>query len=113
MASRGDIALIAGRDAGLGGKAVAAGDLKLDGGRNLTIAQAAQLDAEGKAQLKAGQDATLAGAMRSNLGNRIEAGGACAWTARLPRHRARRSARGRRPDGGQRRQGAGGRRAAR
>ncbi|WP_192492132.1 hemagglutinin repeat-containing protein [Achromobacter sp. ACM03] len=76
MASRGDIALVAGRDASLGGKTVSAGDLKLDGGRNLAIAQAAQLDAEGKAQLKAGQDAMLAGAVRSNLGNRIEAAGA-------------------------------------
>ena len=76
MASRGDIALVAGRDASLGGKTVAAGDLKLDGGRNLAIAQAAQLDAEGKARLKAGQDATLAGALRSNQGNHIEAAGA-------------------------------------
>ena len=76
MAARSDVALIAGRDASLGGKTVAAGDLKLDGGRNLSIAQAAQLDAEGKAQLKAGQDLTLAGALRSNQGNRIEAAGA-------------------------------------
>jgi filamentous hemagglutinin len=76
MASRGDIALVAGRDASLGGKTVSAGDLKLDGGRNLAIAQAAQLDAEGKARLKAGQDATLAGALRSNQGNHIEAAGA-------------------------------------
>ncbi|WLW64073.1 hemagglutinin repeat-containing protein [Achromobacter aegrifaciens] len=75
MAARGDIALTAGRDAQLGGKTVATNDVTLKGGRNLAIAQGAQLEAERSAQIQAGQDATLAGAVRTNQGIRIDAAG--------------------------------------
>jgi len=75
MAARGDIALTAGRDAQLGGKTVATNDVTLESGRNLAIALGAQLEAERSAQIQAGQDATLAGAVRTNQGIRIDAAG--------------------------------------
>ncbi len=76
MASRGDMAVAAGRDVRVGGQAQATGKLNLHGAGDVTIAKGASLDAERSAAVTAGQDIVIAGALRSNEGNRVEARGA-------------------------------------
>ncbi|AYD67039.1 filamentous hemagglutinin N-terminal domain-containing protein [Achromobacter sp. B7] len=76
MASRGDMAVAAGRDVRVGGQAQATGKLDLHGAGDVTIAKGASVDAERSAAVTAGQDIAIAGALRSNEGNRVEARGA-------------------------------------
>ncbi|WEX94598.1 hemagglutinin repeat-containing protein [Achromobacter sp. SS2-2022] len=76
MASRGDMVLAAGRDTLVGGQAQATGKLDLQSAGNVTLAQGARVEAERSADILAGQDILIAGALRSNEGNRIGAKGA-------------------------------------
>jgi filamentous hemagglutinin len=76
MAARGDMALAAGRDTLVGGRAQATGQLNLQSRGNVTVAQGARVDAERSADILAGQDILIAGALRSNQGSRIAADGA-------------------------------------
>lgn len=76
IASRGDMALKAGRDTLVGGQAQATGQLNLQSRGNVTVAQGARVDAERSADIKAGQDILIAGALRSNQDSRVAADGA-------------------------------------
>ncbi|WP_454669942.1 two-partner secretion domain-containing protein [Achromobacter kerstersii] len=76
VGARGDMALTAGGDARVGGQAQTTGKLNLQGAGNVTVGQGASIDAERSAVVKAGQNILIAGALRSNDGNRVEAKGA-------------------------------------
>ncbi|MGW9064026.1 hemagglutinin repeat-containing protein [Achromobacter animicus] len=74
VGARGDITLMAGRDASMTGKGSSTGRVALDATRNLRIDAPAQWDAEGAVVVKAGGALAQAGTLRANGDTTLTAG---------------------------------------
>ncbi|CAB3870568.1 hemagglutinin repeat-containing protein [Achromobacter animicus] len=74
VGARGDITLMAGRDASMTGKGSSTGRVALDATRNLRIDAPAQWDAEGAVVVKAGGVLAQAGTLRANGDTTLTAG---------------------------------------
>lgn len=74
VGARGDLSLMAGRDARVTGKGSATGRIGIDAARGLRMDAPAQWDAEGEIAAKAGAGMTLAGTLRANGNAALTAG---------------------------------------